>query len=189
MRWGLVLVLAACGNGHGGALDAPTVCQANLEAMVDRACTNATDCVLEDSADCCGTVVIAIAASSASRFPSAEAMYEACLNCPPLGCMHAPRAEDGNTPNAGETIVAVCDGNRCKSKVGPAPMCAASGTCPAGPSCNGRCCAAGEHCEGGTCMCGSQPACPQGDMCAAPGPVGGDSCGSICCGITGPCPQ
>jgi hypothetical protein len=38
-------------------------------------------------------------------------------------------------------------------------------------------------------VCGTNPACGTGDTCEAPGPVGGDRCGTVCCGRSGPCPQ
>jgi hypothetical protein len=61
--------------------------------------------------------------------------------------------------------------------------------CGPSGSCGGASCGVGEACVEGVCMCGTNPACAVGDMCAAPGPVGGDGCGSICCGASGPCPQ
>jgi len=71
----------------------------------------------------------------------------------------------------------------------PTIACHPSGTCANGPACGASCCASGERCEGGTCLCGTSPACGAGDTCEAPGPLGGDACGSICCGASGPCPQ
>jgi len=70
-------------------------------------------------------------------------------------------------------------------------FCGATGGCPqgAGPACGAVCCAIGERCDNGVCKCGSLPACGAGDNCEAPGPIGGDRCGSICCGASGPCPQ
>lgn len=67
--------------------------------------------------------------------------------------------------------------------------CAPSGGCAVGPRCGDVCCDTGEACIDGECRCGSQPGCAPGDSCEAAGPVGSDSCGSICCGVTGPCPQ
>jgi len=67
--------------------------------------------------------------------------------------------------------------------------CAPAGACASGPVCGGGCCAAGEECVGGTCRCGNGAACGVGDSCAAAGPIGQDSCGSICCGANAPCPQ
>lgn len=183
-----VIASIGCGSGHPGT-DAATACKANLEAAISRACTTAADCVLVQSADCCGTIVLGIAATSEPAFASAEATYVACLNCGPRGCQHADLAEDGKSPGAGEAIVATCDANRCKSIVAPAAQCGPSGACSGGPACGASCCKTGEHCSNGTCMCGTNPACVSGDMCVPPGPIGGDACGSVCCGITGPCPQ
>jgi len=61
--------------------------------------------------------------------------------------------------------------------------------CP-GPMCNDTCCSRGEHCTPNGCACGPDDiACPTGDICA-PGGGGSntDSCGTICCGTSGPCP-
>jgi hypothetical protein len=61
--------------------------------------------------------------------------------------------------------------------------------CLTGPCCSGGCCRAGEYCENGQCHCGNGPACtPTNPICAAGGPVGGNSCGITCCGGTTPCP-
>jgi hypothetical protein len=57
-----------------------------------------------------------------------------------------------------------------------------------GPACGAYCCDVGERCVNDACMCGSNPGCGSGDMCASPGAQGSDSCGSICCGASGPCP-
>lgn len=116
----LVVVLVGCGGGSQGELDArtePAVCKANLEAAIDRTCMQPTDCVLVASADCCGTVMIAIRAGTQTGFASVESAYETCLACPPLGCQHADLAEDGMTPQSGQAIVATCDANRCASAV------------------------------------------------------------------------
>jgi hypothetical protein len=59
----------------------------------------------------------------------------------------------------------------------------------AGPICGGICCGQGESCELGQCSCGGGAPCISGDLCAPAGPVGGDACGIVCCGSTGPCPQ
>src|SRR5258706_9566995 len=67
--------------------------------------------------------------------------------------------------------------------------CAASGGCPSGPACGLLCCKQGERCDNGTCKCGMAAACGANDSCEAPGPIGGNACGSICCGASGPCPQ
>jgi hypothetical protein len=65
--------------------------------------------------------------------------------------------------------------------------CVPSGTCTTGPMCGATCCAANEACISGTCMCGTQAACSDGNMCAAP-LVANDHCGDLCCGATGACP-
>jgi hypothetical protein len=66
--------------------------------------------------------------------------------------------------------------------------CGASGGCPQGPACGAVCCRTGERCVGGVCRCGTLPGCGSGDTCEAAGPVGTDLCGSVCCGVSGPCP-
>ena len=70
-----------------------------------------------------------------------------------------------------------------------AGACAPTQGCAEGPACGGLCCDTGERCENGVCMCGQNAACGTGDNCEAAGPIGGDQCGSICCGASGPCPQ
>jgi hypothetical protein len=70
-------------------------------------------------------------------------------------------------------------------------QCAPSGFCEGGVECNGQCCGPGERCDQGFCTCGGGQGCSQmgtGDTCQSGGPVGGDRCGSICCGVTQPCP-
>lgn len=66
--------------------------------------------------------------------------------------------------------------------------CGAFGGCPEGPVCGTLCCKSGERCVNGTCQCGMGPACTGGNTCERGGPVGGDQCGTVCCGVTGPCP-
>lgn len=66
--------------------------------------------------------------------------------------------------------------------------CTTGGACCAGGK-NG-CCAMGEWCDAnGQCRCGQNAACPSTNpICAAGGAIGGNMCGSICCGGTSPCP-
>lgn len=71
----------------------------------------------------------------------------------------------------------------------PSTLCQPTGTCTSGPGCGEICCGVGEQCVAGTCMCGTGPTCGDGDACEAAGPIGGDACGAICCGASGPCPQ
>ena len=71
------------------------------------------------------------------------------------------------------------------------PSCAATGHCSDGPACGGTCCGAGEACVNGACVCGTNPPCntaQTGDTCQAAGPAMPGECGSICCGMTRPCP-
>jgi len=113
-----VTSLCGCGSGSSSTPDAktdPAVCKANLEASIDRTCTIASDCVLVASADCCGTIMIAVRTGTQAMFPAVESTYEACLACPPLGCNHADQAEDGSVPQSGQAIVATCAANRCVS--------------------------------------------------------------------------
>jgi len=93
-------------------------------------------------------------------------------------------------------VLAACGGDEvCTTpaycpKIDAAPRtCAPSGSCAAGPMCGTGCCDTGEHCHNGICLCGMAAACGSGDTCEAAGPIGGDSCGAICCGASGPCPQ
>jgi len=112
-------LLAGCGGAQSttDARTDPAVCKMQLEDRIDRTCSIPSDCVLVDSADCCGTIRLAIRAGTQASFPSAEDMYVSCLACPPLGCQHADQAEDGMTPGSGQSIVVTCDLNRCKSVV------------------------------------------------------------------------
>lgn len=116
----VAVLLAACGGSSATSIDAktdPAVCKANREAAIDRSCTTAADCVVVASADCCGTIDIAVHAGTQSTYPAVEQTYEACLACPPLGCQHADQAEDGTTPQQGQSIVATCTAGRCTSVV------------------------------------------------------------------------
>jgi hypothetical protein len=95
----------------------PAACKAALEAAIDRTCAVPADCVLVTSADCCGEIDLAVKAGTEGGFPSAEASYEACLACPPLGCAHQTEAEDGTAPGPGQSIVATCIANRCQAVI------------------------------------------------------------------------
>lgn len=120
MRWLLLGGVFACGADHGTPVDArtdPAVCIAERDMALDRTCTSPSDCVLVASADCCGTLMIAVKAGTEPGFASVETAYETCLACPPLGCMHADQAEDGTTPGSSQSIVATCVVNRCTSVV------------------------------------------------------------------------
>src|SRR5262245_23670625 len=98
-------------------------------------------------------------------------------------------------PDDCNTCVCTADGAECtKIACGPHPdanlaSCAPAEVCPVGVACGAYCCNAGERCTEAGCMCGTRAACPAGDTCASPGPSGGDTCGTICCGKSGPCPQ
>jgi hypothetical protein len=113
--------LAACGSSSDRDIDAPpvddAVCKANLESALDRTCTTPADCVLVESADCCGPVMLAIHTGTDAQFPASEHDYEVCLACPPLGCNHAPQDEAGHTPQGGQAIVADCVSSRCVAVV------------------------------------------------------------------------
>jgi hypothetical protein len=121
MRFVMLLAVVACGSTHHAAPPDgpgdPAVCKAQLEADLDRSCAAPSDCTLVESADCCGPVELGIRAGTEGTFPAAEQQFVACLACPPLGCDHAPLAEDGTRPSAGQAIVATCIANRCKSVV------------------------------------------------------------------------
>ena len=117
-----VIALVGCGGVHAGSGDPdaasePAVCKANLEAAIDRTCTQTSDCVLVASSDCCGTVMLAVKQGTQTAFASAETTYEACLACGGRGCYHADLAEGGMVPQGGQSIVATCEANRCKSIV------------------------------------------------------------------------
>jgi len=104
------------------SIDAPpvddSVCKANLEATLDRSCSVPADCVLVESADCCGPIMLGIHVGTESAFPTREHDYEVCLACPPLGCAHAPHDEAGNAASgSGQAIVADCVASRCISVV------------------------------------------------------------------------
>ena len=117
----LVVVLVACNGSPGHQPDAAplddAVCKANLEAELDRSCSTPADCVVVESADCCGPVMLAIHAGTEWRFQTSEQRFVACLACPPLGCNHAPLDEAGHTAGAGQAIVADCVAARCVAVV------------------------------------------------------------------------
>ena len=118
----VALSVIACGtpSGHHD-IDAPplddAVCKANLESELDRSCSTPADCVLVESAGCCGPVMLAIHTGTDSRFASSEHNYEVCLACPPLGCNHAPQDEAGHTAQGGQSIVAACVASHCVATV------------------------------------------------------------------------
>ncbi|HSD86852.1 MAG TPA: hypothetical protein VLB44_05030 [Kofleriaceae bacterium] len=118
-RAAALLVLLGCGDAQH-APDAPVddaVCKANLETALDRSCNVPSDCVLVESADCCGPIMLGIHAGTESAFPSLEQTFETCLACPPLGCAHQILAENGTAPQSGQMIVADCVASRCVSVV------------------------------------------------------------------------
>ena len=120
IRQALLVAMAACSSSSSHAIDAhtdPAVCKANLEAGLDRTCTQPSDCVLVTSADCCGPIDLGIRAGTQAGFPALEATYEQCLACPPSGCAHATEAESGGVPQAGQSIVAVCNVGFCRAVV------------------------------------------------------------------------
>ena len=116
----LVLV-AACGGSSSTPGDAPkldpAVCKSNLESELDRTCTTPADCVLVESADCCGPIMLGVKSGTESRFSSSEDRYVACLACPPLGCAHQVEDEAGHTAQSGQSIVAACVSSRCVATV------------------------------------------------------------------------
>ena len=57
--------------------------------------------------------------------------------------------------------------------------CVPSGSCVAGPPCNGICCGVGERCANGICVCGDGPECTDGDRCTTTAPTP-DQCGMLC---------
>lgn len=120
MRMLLLVTVLGCGSRGQATIDAktePEVCKAERDADLDRTCSVPADCVLVESEDCCGPVMIAVKAGTESGFPTVESAFDACLACPPLGCAHQPLAEDGTAPLSGQTIVATCAANRCTSIV------------------------------------------------------------------------
>ena len=93
-------------------------------------------------------------------------------------------AGDGcNSCHCSEGIGVECTLQDC------AASCLAGPGCDDGPECGDVCCAAGERCVDAVCRCGDGDACGEGDTCEAAGPIGTDGCGSVCCGVSGPCPQ
>lgn len=122
MRWLLVLA-AACSSGNP-PIDAPidgpgdpVACKADLEAQLDRQCGSDSDCVLVESEDCCGPIMLGVHAGTEGAFPPKEQAFEACLACPPLGCAHAPEDEMGQPAFGSASIAAICDAQRCTSRV------------------------------------------------------------------------
>lgn len=123
MRWLLVLAVA-CSSRQPAAIDAridartdPAVCKADLEAQLDRACGSDADCVLVQSADCCGPILLGVHAGTEGGFAAKEQAFEACLACPPLGCAHATEDETGQPALGSAAIAAICDAGRCTSRV------------------------------------------------------------------------
>jgi hypothetical protein len=123
MRW-LVVFAVACSSHHPASIDAgrdapgdPVACKADLEAQLDRQCGSDADCVLVESEDCCGPIMLGIHAGTEGAFPPKEQAFEACLACPPLGCAHAPEDEMGDPGLGSASIAAICSAQRCTSRV------------------------------------------------------------------------
>lgn len=125
MRFALLLALLCGCPEHGSRPGGPTsdatdpeVCLAELNAALDRTCTVPSDCVLIDHSDCCGIVKLAVHIGTEASAMAAEAEFQTCRACPPLGCAHPDMAEDGNIPAMGQAIVATClSATRCTSVV------------------------------------------------------------------------
>jgi hypothetical protein len=121
MRWLVLFAVACSNNNHTAPLDArtdPAVCKADLEASLDRACGSNADCVLVQSEDCCGPIMLGVHAGTEGAFPPKEQAFETCLACPPLGCAHATEDETGQPAIGSNTsIAAICTAGRCTSKV------------------------------------------------------------------------
>jgi hypothetical protein len=101
------------------------------------------------------------------------------IDAPPMSMIDAPPG----TPDSGLPF---------KDGGGPPLTCVPDPTtgCTMGVKCGGGCCGPGERCDPSTnsCHCGTGSKCTGGDTCASFGPVMTDGCGSICCGVSGPCP-
>jgi hypothetical protein len=124
MRWALLLALVGGCPEHGstpggpiGDATDPELCLAALNASLDRTCTVPGDCALIDHGDCCGIVKLGVRIGSEGSANAAEAEFQKCRACPPLGCAHPDLAEDGNIPAMGQAIVATCVSSRCTSVV------------------------------------------------------------------------
>jgi hypothetical protein len=121
MRWLLVFAVACSSHHHAASVDAPgdpVMCKTDLEEQLDRSCVSDGDCVLVESADCCGPIMLGVRAGTEAAFPAKEQAFEACLACPPLGCAHAPEDETGQPSFGSDTsIVAICSAGRCTSRV------------------------------------------------------------------------
>jgi len=119
----IALLMLGCRGGHTdpdavpGPPGDPAVCKAKREAAIDRSCIVPSDCVLVQSSDCCGVVMIAVHRGTEGSYPGVEASYQTCLACGGRGCFHADTAEDGNVPQGGQRIAPVCTANRCTSVV------------------------------------------------------------------------
>jgi hypothetical protein len=119
----------SCPGGHG--------CPKYEFPVLDNACTQDTDCVLEPHiVTCCQTEVVGIAMSEKAQFEALESTCRAILD-PPFfrcGCVGNAVDENGNYPQPGQQIVAACDAGRCKSVVRGQITCGNS-SCPEGQSC------------------------------------------------------
>ena len=125
MRYAALLALLLCGCPEHGSrpgnptsdAPAPEVCLAQLEASLDRTCSVPSDCTLVDHGDCCGIVKLGVRLGTEDAAKLAEAEFQSCRMCPPLGCAHPDFAEDGRVPGTGQMIIATCEATRCTSVV------------------------------------------------------------------------
>jgi len=96
----------------------PIACETAFQAALDRACNVPADCTLAEHSDCCGITMVGVRAGTQAATADAERTYLACYRCPPVGCAHATRAEDGAVPSmAGQAIVSTCVQSQCTSIV------------------------------------------------------------------------
>lgn len=121
MRWILLVVLASCGSSSkvADAAVTPQMCETTFEAAVVRDCVAKADCVELIHPDCCGDVMIAVAATDQAAAQTAEGTYQTCINgaCGARGCMHPLEAEDGMVPGTGQTIQMACVAGKCTTVV------------------------------------------------------------------------
>ncbi|HEY1550535.1 MAG TPA: hypothetical protein VGG28_22055 [Kofleriaceae bacterium] len=116
-----LVVLVGCQTGAVSTPDAElelTSCAIEGPPIVTT-CTVAADCVLLVHLECCGAIVLGIAASDGSAAQAEEATYDRCeeAQCGARGCASPTKAEDGSVPSGSQTIVATCVDGACSSTV------------------------------------------------------------------------
>lgn len=94
------------GDGAGSSMTPAGMCGSFAFPSFDKSCAADGDCIIVRHTDCCGYLAWGLSAKDKEAFAAAEAICAS--SCPPGGCFHPTRAEDGKSPmTASESDIGV----------------------------------------------------------------------------------